>query len=682
MPQGFGAPCVRCLTRRSSHQRLPGGPRALSLSGRRSLRSEQFPPAFERPAAHPLPPPRPAPPRFARLRRYARRIGYAGLAAGALYTIDRTFYASSVARTARTFGVGLVVAADYKLNFEPRHARAGSMEALHARNAARLFDLLRANGGLYLKIGQAIAMQSAVLPPEFQRMFGRMFDDAPQNAWREVARVIEEDFGRPVQQVFGVRLDGEGEDGGAGARCTGVMERRARASASVAQVHWARLPDGREVAVKVQKREIARQVGWDLWAFKVVTYVYSTVFDLPFYSLVPYITERLMLETDFVNEADNGEQMARLVAAEPRLAGRVYIPRVYRELSSRRVLTAEWIEGVRLWDKEGLTAPWRGGRGRGSPGCDHEPLDLDAATKLSASDGWRKPARLGWRGPAGDGGLGVSLKAVMTIMVDLFSSQMFVWGLVHCDPHPGNILIRRRPGASGAASGAPQLVLLDHGLYIQLPPAFRHQYALFWTSLLTFDNRTLARIVAGWGVTNADLFASATLLRPYAGGNRSTARHVTRHARALTTPHQDADADDGRPADDLQQDVRRGVRDLLGDERLWPRELIFLGRNLRIVQGNNQFLGSPVNRIKITGRWASRALVEARDLPLSQRLRNLGRHLLFRLVLFGSDLVFYASKIRQACGWGAGMEDDLERQLRLVAKESLGVELNHAVFEG
>jgi len=46
------------------------------------------------------------------------------------------------------------------------------------------------------------------------------------------------------------------------------MERTARASASVAQVHWARLPSGEEVAIKVQKREIDQQVGWDLWAFK------------------------------------------------------------------------------------------------------------------------------------------------------------------------------------------------------------------------------------------------------------------------------------------------------------------------------------------------------------------------------------------------------------------------------
>ena len=163
-------------------------------------------------------------------------------------------------RSVRTFGLGLLVAIDYKINFRPNPPLADSIAALHARNAQRLFDLLRANGGLYLKIGQAIAMQSAILPPEFQKMFARMFDDAPQNDWESVRTVIREDFGKEVEEVFGVSF--EEEDG------KGIMERKARASASVAQVHWARLTDGREVAIKVQKKEIATQVGWDLWTFK------------------------------------------------------------------------------------------------------------------------------------------------------------------------------------------------------------------------------------------------------------------------------------------------------------------------------------------------------------------------------------------------------------------------------
>lgn len=153
------------------------------------------------------------------------------------------------------------MAIDYKLNFRPNPILGGDITDLHRRNAERMFNLLHQNGGLYLKIGQAIAMQSAVLPPEFQKMFARMFDDAPQNEWHDVEKVIREDFGgKSPEEVFGVSYTNKPG--------SGIIETKARASASVAQVHWARLADGREVAIKVQKREIASQVGWDLWAFK------------------------------------------------------------------------------------------------------------------------------------------------------------------------------------------------------------------------------------------------------------------------------------------------------------------------------------------------------------------------------------------------------------------------------
>ena len=203
-----------------------------------------------------------------RLRRFARTttrlaLGTTLLTALAVL-VDYSVNDAALGRSLRTFALGLLVAADYKLNFRENPPVGGTIEDLHARSARRLFDLLRANGGLYLKIGQAIAMQSAILPPEFQRMFSRMFDDAPQNEWADVERVIREDFGgRSVEDVFGVSFsEQEGR---------GVMERTARASASVAQVHWARLADGREVAVKVQKKEIANQVRWDLWTFRCGT---------------------------------------------------------------------------------------------------------------------------------------------------------------------------------------------------------------------------------------------------------------------------------------------------------------------------------------------------------------------------------------------------------------------------
>jgi len=237
---------------------------------------------------------------------------------------------------------------------------------------------------------------------------------------------------------------------------------------------------------------------------------------------------------------------------------------------------------------------------------------------------------------------------------------------VHCDPHPGNIFVRRLP------SGQPEIVLIDHGLYIHMNPAFRHQYALFWKSLLAFDNATIADIVRSWGINNPDIFASATLMRPYTGGDNSTLEELRRGGRGK---------DEQERAFEMQVRAREGVKQILGDETKWPRELIFIGRNLRIVQGNNQFLGSPVNRIKITGLWASRALAESRDLAWGERWRNWVKHLRFRLVLLGSDVLFLWSRVRQVLGVGRGMEEDIEEHMRVMAKE-FGVELNHGVFEG
>lgn len=364
--------------------------------------------------------------------------------------------------------------------------------------------------------------------------------------------------------------------------------------------------------------------------------------------------------------------MAKLVAGESRLDGRVYIPKVYRDLCSKRVMTAEWIEGVRLWDKDSLTRPWKGPRRQGSPGCKGASLDppsreavLETLHKTTREERL-KPERDWWKGKDGKGGLGLSLKDVMTTMVDLFSAQMFLWGWVHCDPHPGNIFIRRLP------SGKPELVLIDHGLYIHMKPDFRHQYSLFWKSLMTFDNKTLGDIVQGWGINNADIFASATLMRPYTGGDNTVSGEIK---KGLTGKEQ------AERAFEMQQKMRKGIKSILGDEKKWPQELIFIGRNLRIVQGNNQFLGSPVNRIKITGNWASRSLVDSPDLSYGEKIKNYGRHLIFKFVLFSTDVVFYTSKVRQFFGFGGGMEDEIEAQMKNMAKD-FGVELNHSVFEG
>ena len=254
--------CARCLRRSKDRNILAKSNlfHPFSTLPRRFLQTQQFQP-FAPPNPSSLP--KAAPPKtFRRSRKWICRLLYLTLGIGAVSVLDRQYYASAITRSVRTFGLSSFVALDYKINFRPHPPLAPSIEALHARNAERLAKLLQLNGGLYLKIGQAIAMQSAVLPPEFQKMFAKMFDDASQNDWKDVEKVIREDFGKSPEEVFGVSFTGDPN--------RGVMERTARASASVAQVHWARLPNGDEVAIKVQKREIEQQVGWDLWAFKYI----------------------------------------------------------------------------------------------------------------------------------------------------------------------------------------------------------------------------------------------------------------------------------------------------------------------------------------------------------------------------------------------------------------------------
>lgn len=256
----------RALSRNFSQSSLPYGHLSLrrphvhlKYIGQRWIHAQEFSP-LRPPDPASLPKPRIPRKSSGRLKKWGRRLLYLTAAVGVTYVVDQQFYASSLARSFRTFKTALWIGIDYKINFRANPPFASSIAELHRRSAQRIFDLLRSNGGLYLKIGQAIAMQSAILPPEFQKMFAKMFDDAPQNDWKDVEAVIREDFGKSVEEVFGVSFSGEPGKG--------VMERTARASASVAQVHWARLQDGREVAIKIQKREIAAQVGWDLWAFK------------------------------------------------------------------------------------------------------------------------------------------------------------------------------------------------------------------------------------------------------------------------------------------------------------------------------------------------------------------------------------------------------------------------------
>ena len=202
-----------------------------------------------------------------------------------------------------------MITLDYKLNFTPE--KSDQIPQLHERVAQRVYDLLTSNGGLYIKIGfvcalsrldqsqlftdthdrQAIGANAAVLPPAMQVKFASLFDDAPQIPYSVVHSVFVKELGRPPSGPGGVFE---------------IFEEKAVASASIAQVHKAKLwprigQDGKEVegewvAVKIQKPDVSRQMEWDLAAYRLVMWMFEHwAFDLPVYFVVGMFRELLLV---------------------------------------------------------------------------------------------------------------------------------------------------------------------------------------------------------------------------------------------------------------------------------------------------------------------------------------------------------------------------------------------------
>ena len=147
----------------------------------------------------------------------------------------------------------MTVAVDYKQTFA-RHSSidVGSKEwrriksGVHQRSADRLLSMCCANGGAYIKVGQHIGALEYLLPPEYVQTFKVLHSRAPQSSLADLFHVIREEFGREPEDIF---LSFEPEPLG---------------TASLAQVHRARLKDGREVAMKIQHPKVKRRSAVDI----------------------------------------------------------------------------------------------------------------------------------------------------------------------------------------------------------------------------------------------------------------------------------------------------------------------------------------------------------------------------------------------------------------------------------
>jgi ubiquinone biosynthesis protein len=198
-------------------------------------------------------------------------------------------------------------------------------------------------GGGYVKVGQLLATRYDLLPVEYTEELGKLFDSLRPVPTPKIIQEIERGLGRPVPDAFA------------------WFEPEPIATASLAQVHGAVLPDGDEVVVKVLKPGIGEQVRIDLRFLRLSARVLDllpVLRGLDVSGLIDDLSRTTIDELDLGREAMYTAYLHEQMAAD-RIAH--YAPRVYRQLSSRNVLTLERIRGVTV--REMLTATTNGNRG-------------------------------------------------------------------------------------------------------------------------------------------------------------------------------------------------------------------------------------------------------------------------------------------------------------------------------
>ena len=221
--------------------------------------------------------------------------------------------------------------------FTGRRAGGETSRADLSRRLRRAFERL---GPSYIKLGQIVSSGQGLFPEELVAEFRQLRDRVPPEPFEKVRRVIEEDLGRPLGEVFA------------------SIEPEPLASASIAQVHPAVLRSGEPVVVKVQRPQVASLVRRDLAAMAWIApwlvgrIPVAALANPP--ALVELFAETIVEELDFRLEAQNMLDIAHLL----RDAGQtiVVVPRPHPELVTRRVLVMERLAGFHYDDIEGMKA--------------------------------------------------------------------------------------------------------------------------------------------------------------------------------------------------------------------------------------------------------------------------------------------------------------------------------------
>lgn len=302
---------------------------------------------------------------------------------------------SKVARASRFFRAGVKMSGNYAAHYTKKVFGKGDKEALDKKNAEEIFNVLSQLKGTALKIAQMLSVDTGILP----KAYAEKLASAQNNAMRLSAPLVMNTFRKYTNKSPSELFD--------------EFNPQAVAAASIGQVHEA-YKDGKRLAVKIQYPGVADSIHSDVNMVKPFVLRYMGVSADVVQPYVDEIVERLIEETDYVQELQNGLEAMEIAQNHDRIV----IPGFYPELSNSRILTMDWVEGMLLNDflKEETSQENR--------------------------------------------------NIIGQALVDFFWDQVHSSKKFHADLHPGNFLV----------TDDMRLVVLDFGCTKQLPEDFYQYY--------------------------------------------------------------------------------------------------------------------------------------------------------------------------------------------------------------
>jgi predicted unusual protein kinase regulating ubiquinone biosynthesis (AarF/ABC1/UbiB family) len=265
------------------------------------------------------------------------------------------------------------------------------------RRAVQLRELLTKLGPAYIKIGQALSTRPDLVPPTYLEELTRLQDQLPAFPNEIAYQFIEEELGAPPSAIY-AEFSGQ-----------------PIAAASLGQVYKGRLKTGEEVAIKVQRPDLRERITIDLYILRNLAGWIQRKMQRVRSDLVGILDElgdRIFEEMDYIHEGENAERFFELYGHMKD----IYVPKIHWEYTNRRVLTMEWINGIKLTQPEKIAA------------------------------------------------LGINARYLIEVGVQCSLRQLLEHGFFHADPHPGNLL----------ATMDGKLAYLDFGMMSEVKPAQRY----------------------------------------------------------------------------------------------------------------------------------------------------------------------------------------------------------------